>query len=114
MTRRRPQDGSRGTIWWGIAIGVLLGFMIAFVFQLFIPPLAKVPGFLICGGDELEIFLRRPTSFGVCGGDATRKISYLMILGVSLPLWSVVCAPIGIAIARWLARKAASGGPRGG
>lgn len=108
MTRMKG-SGGRGYLPWGIGLGVFLGFVMAFMIQALAPVLAKLPGLLICGGDELELVVRRRRSHGVCVGDVQRQVGYGTILIVSTLVWSVLCTPVGIAFARWMASKAARG-----
>jgi hypothetical protein len=103
MTTPSPLSG-RETLRRGLMIGVVFGLLLACLVQTLVPVVAKVPGLVICGGDELELVMRRRTSYGVCGGD--RTIHYGIVLVVSMLVWTLVGTPFGILIARWRARRA--------
>jgi hypothetical protein len=87
----------------GLGISVALGCLVAFVGQALVPVLAKLPGLIVCGGEGFELVLRRRTSYGACGGGGT--IHYGIVLLVSSIVWSIVCIPLGVLLARWLARR---------
>jgi hypothetical protein len=87
----------------GISAGVAVGFLTAFMVQTLVPSLARVPGFLLCGGDSFELVLRRKTSFGLCG-DGT-VVHYGLVLVVSWLVWAVVFAPIGMIAVRFLPKE---------
>jgi len=107
MSGRRPTTSWRGPLVWGIGLAVFVGCLVAFAGQVLFPVLAKLPGLIVCGGDELELVLRRRNSYAVCGGDTV--VGYGTVLLVSSIVWSLVCLPIGLAFARWVANKAARG-----
>lgn len=94
----------RAQVVWGLLVAAGAGLVIAAVVQVLAPSVAKVPGLLLCGGDELTLVPRRRTSYGLCAGDPQR-LGYGKILGVSILVWTAVCWPLGIALARWLARR---------
>jgi hypothetical protein len=99
-----PRGDLRAQVIWGLLIAAGAGLVIAAVIQVLAPSVAKVPGLLLCGGDELTLVPRRRTSYGLCAGDPQR-LGYGKILGVSILVWTAVCWPLGIALARWLARR---------
>jgi hypothetical protein len=96
---------TKGQLIGGACVGGCIAALIAFVVQVLAPVLAKVPGLVICGGGELELVMRRRTSYGLCAGDPDR-VHYGVVLIVSTLVWSVLCFPLGVAVVRWLGRRA--------
>lgn len=86
-----------------LAICATASLAITCVAQNFIPPLAKVPGFLICAGGDMAIILRRRDSYGLCNG--IDRIPYAVVMLVSLVVWAVITSPLALVIARRRARK---------
>lgn len=82
----------------GLGYSAGIGFVIALVGQSLVPSLAKLPGYLLCGSEGFELVLRRRTSYGQCGGG--ESIHYVIVTLVSALVWTVVCSPIGVLLAR--------------
>lgn len=79
------------------------GLAMACAVQSVVPVLAKVPGFIICGGGDMELFVRRRDSHGVCASGA--DIHYAIVLVVSTLVWALIASPAAFVIARRRAQK---------
>ena len=100
MTGERAATTRRGVLVRGLGMSLGLGCVIAFVAQALVPGLAKLPGLVLCSGDEFELVMRSKTSYGVCAGG--HVVGYGIILLVSSIVWSIVCIPLGLLLARWI------------
>jgi hypothetical protein len=107
MTREQTPASRRAVLLRGLGMAAGLGFVLAFAVQALVPALARLPGLLMCGGDEFELVLRSRTSYGVCADGSV--VHYGIVLVVSSLVWSLVCVPPGLVLARWLPDKPARG-----
>lgn len=103
MTGERASTSRRGVLVRGFGMSVGLGCVIAFVGQVLAPVLARLPGLIMCSGDQFELVLRSRTSYGVCADG--HVVGYGIVLLVSSIVWSVLLVPLGLLLARWIPDK---------
>lgn len=90
-----------------VIMSLLIGVFITVMPTAFFPPLAKVPGLVLCDG-EFTLHYRRDTSVGVCinrEAERTTTVDFVVFTAVGTLVWAgISLLPVSLAVFR-LTRK---------